>query len=404
MTGKNTIEADFHPSPHRHRRRPGIIFLMRHPPGRIGGVQTHSSRLASGLGRSFEVERITCYGPLWASILYSPGFYLRSACSSAQLVHCDDALTSLVGSLVRSGTGKRVVATVHGMDVIMPIPWYQRMLKRALTSMDAVVCVSRATAEEVRKRGVDPRRIEIIPNSAEVVRDPLEKNEKLYQGIQQLTGIDLRGKKVLFSLGRPIRRKGFDYFIREVFPHLPPNCVYIAAGPSTKALGWAGPFTRLVGEKWHHLALVALGRDTVHEKLVKLSQRPRIYYLNDISDQLRNMLYYASDLFIMPNRRVEGDMEGFGIVALEASARGVPVVATGIEGITDAVVDGKNGYCVPEGDPEAMARTIRQLLENKAELLDLGKRAAEFSVRQFSSESITRQYESLFARILRVTV
>lgn len=384
------------------RKRPGIVFLMRHPPGRIGGVQIHSARLASGLSRSFEVERIAWHGPFWASILYSPGFYLRSALSSARLVHCDDALTSLVGSLIRSGTGKRVVATVHGMDVIMPIPWYQRRLEKALTSMDAVVCVSRATAEEVRKRGVDPSRIEIIPNSAEVVQAPLEKNKGLYQGIQQLTGIDLRGKKVLFSLGRPIRRKGFDYFITDVFPHLPSDCVYIAAGPSTRTLGWAKPVTRLVGEKWTHLALVSLGRDTVHEKLVQLSRQPRIYYLNDISARLRNMLYYASDLFIMPNRRVEGDMEGFGIVALEASARGVPVVATGIEGITDAVVDGKNGYCVPEDDPGAMARTIRELLEDRARLAELGKKAAEFSKRRFSSESITRQYESLFCRILQL--
>jgi len=402
MTRKCTIAVDdFHAGPHRPGKRPGVIFLVRHAPGRIGGVSTHCSRLAAGLSRSFEVESINWHGPDWASMFYSPAFYFRSARSSAQLVHCDDALTSLIGSLIRSGTGKKVVATAHGMDVIMPIPWYQRMLTRALTRMDAVVCVSRATAEAVRKRGVDPRRIEIIPNSAEVLSNPLEKDEQIYRDIQQLTGIDLRGKKVLFSLGRPIKRKGFDYFISDVFPHLPPDCVYIAAGPGTKTPGWAGPMARLMGKKRIHLALVALGMDSVHEKLVELSRRPRVYYLNDISDQLRNMLYYASDLFIMPNRRVEGDMEGFGIVALEASVRGVPVVATGIEGITDAVVEGKNGYCVPERDPEAMARTIRRLLENQVELSELGKKAAEFSMQRFSSETVTRQYEAVFTRVLR---
>ena len=95
------------------RKKLGVIFLERGKPGTIGGVQIHGSRLADGLRRSFKAEHITWHGPLWASMFYTPGFYVRAARSSGLLVHCDDALTSLIGSLIRSGTGKKVVAFIH---------------------------------------------------------------------------------------------------------------------------------------------------------------------------------------------------------------------------------------------------------------------------------------------------
>jgi glycosyltransferase involved in cell wall biosynthesis len=80
------------------------------------------------------------------------------------------------------------------------------------------------------------------------------------------------------------------------------------------------------------------------------------------------MLYNASDIFIMPNMTVPGDMEGFGIVALEAGSCGLPVIASNIEGIQDAVIDGKTGYLVREGDVEGFLRGIRDMNLKKADV------------------------------------
>lgn len=381
-------------------RKSKLIFLLRQKPGSIGGVQSHGARLMQGLDGSFQIQAIQWPGPAWASVFNFPGFYYQAARSNGLLVHCDDALTALLGSAIRSRTSKAVVATVHGHDVTLPIPWYQKAISRALKNLDAVICVSRATAAEVRKRGIEPRKIQVIPNSCGEVPDLLEKNEELYRAVESLTGINLRGRRVLFSLGRPVRRKGFDVFIREVFPYLPADCVYMVAGPAISQPCWSEPLGRLLGGKWVDLALIALGRDSVHKQLLELSRRPRVYYLTGVSDSLRHMLFAASDLFIMPNRRIEGDMEGFGIVALEASVHGVPVVAVGIEGIPDAVVQGRNGFLVPENDPGAMARTIRQLLENPRELREFGKSAAKFCLQHFSPAKVASRYEALFHRIL----
>ncbi len=382
------------------RQKDHLIFLTRKHPDSIGGVQRHSARLIEGMKDSFDVENIRWKGPEWGAPFYFPYFYYKSMRNGARLLHCDDAVTALVGAPIRRNSKKKVVATVHGLDVVLPIPWYQRRLQKAFAHLDKIVCVSEATAIQVRSRGLPDEKIEVIPNAAEDVKNHPRKSEDLYREIEKQAGIDLRGKRVLFSLGRPLKRKGFDYFIREVFPHLPENCVYIAAGPKPKSPRWIKTARPLLGKKYHDLLLIASGAHTVHDELKNLSQHPRVFYLNGVDEDMRELLFAASDLFIMPNRTVPGDMEGFGIVALEAAIRGIPVVATGIEGVIDAVINGRNGYCVPEGDVAAMVEIIKALLDDPERLSSLGLQAMEYTKTHFSSSIIHGRYEKIFNNLL----
>lgn len=377
-----------------------IIFLTRKHPGSIGGVQSHSLRLREGLGDHFEIDRIGWNGPEWAAPIYFPMFYLKTLARDAGLVHCDDAVTALIGARIKEKSSKKVVATVHGLDVVIPIPWYQRKLRDALRMLDKIICVSGATAEQVRNRGIPEEKIEIIPNVAENGVSPRAGKEELYRLLLERTGIDLRRKKILFSLGRPLRRKGFDYFITEVLPRLPEEYVYIAGGPEPKAPAWIKTARPILGEKNYRLMMLASGCDTVHLELKKLNGRPGVHYLNGVSDDTRDMLFSLCDIFVMPNRTVEGDMEGFGIVALEAAVRGKPVVATGIEGITDAVINGQNGFCVAEGDAAGMANVIRSLGDNPERLRAFGLKAKEFTEQRFSPAIVYGRYKDLFEKLL----
>ena len=106
-----------------------------------------------------------------------------------------------------------------------------------------------------------------------------------------------------------------------------------------------------------------------------------------------------ADIFIMPNIRSEGDAEGFGLVTLEAAACGLPVLASGIEGITDAVIEGENGWLLPSQDANAWKGKIIQLLSDKKELKAFGKKAQEYTVRNFSWEKMCEGYESVFKKI-----
>ena len=382
------------------RQRDHLIFLTRKHPDSIGGVQRHSARLIEGMKDSFEVENIRWKGPEWGAPFYFPYFYYKSIRNGASLLHCDDAVTALVGARIRRSSKKKVVATVHGLDIVLPIPWYQRRLQGALAHLDKIVCVSEATAIQVRSRGLPDEKIEVIPNAAEDVENRLDKDESLYREIERQAKIDLRGKRVLFSLGRPLKRKGFDYFIREVFPHLPENCVYIAAGPEPKSPRWLKTVRPLLGKKYHDLLLLASGALTVHDELKNLSRHPRLFYLNGVDEEMRELLFAASDLLIMPNRTVPGDMEGFGIVALEAAIRGVPVVATGIEGVIDAVIHDENGLCVPEGDVAAMVKIIKALLDDPERLSSLSLKAMKYTRTHFSSSVIHGRYEKIFNDLL----
>lgn len=378
-----------------------VLFLIRKNPDTIGGIQRHNARLLAGISGSFQIEPIIWRGPEWGAPLYFPLFYYKTARNGADLIHCDDAVTAIVGSALKRNTGKKAIATVHGLDVILPIKRYQKAVSRALSSLDRVICVSEATARQVEARGVPRDRIEVIPNSAEKVPVISSKNDGFLAKIRNLTGVDLQGKKVLFSLGRPLRRKGFDYFIRNVFAHLPEDFVYVVAGPPQKIPSWLKSARPFLKNDTYRKLLIASGCDSISPELEKLSEMPRVHYLKAVSEELRELLYAASDLFIMPNRTVDGDMEGFGIVALEAAARGVPVIATGIEGITDAVIHGENGFCINENDNAGMIKTIITLTDDAAGLKTFGEKARAFTEQRFAPDTVYSRYEKIFEDLLR---
>ena len=377
-----------------------LIFLIRKHPQSVGGVQRHSARLSEGFSQIYKVDKINWYGPEWGAPIYFPVFYQRAIRNGAHLVHCDDAVTALIGAKIRENSSKKVIATVHGLDVILPIQWYQNRLKKALGNLDKIVCVSRATAAEVINRGIPPEKIAIIPNAAEKIQRTYQRNDSTYARLKELTGYDFKDKIILYSLGRPLKRKGFDSFAASVMPYLPDDFIYVVAGPKPKIPSWINTFKPIFPPQTFHKLLLASGCYSCHNEMVQLSKNPRIIYINEINDEIRNLLFAVSDLFIMPNRTIEGDMEGFGIVALEASARGVPVVATGIEGITDAVIDGRNGYCVAEGDFRGMAEVIAGLINNPQKLAVLKQNANKLAQNEFSMEAIIKKYEDVFQDLL----
>jgi phosphatidyl-myo-inositol dimannoside synthase len=85
----------------------------------------------------------------------------------------------------------------------------------------------------------------------------------------------------------------------------------------------------------------------------------------------------AADVFVMPARSRPPDVEGFGLVFLEANACGRPVVGADAGGVPDAIVPGVTGELVPPDDPPALAGTLVYLLEDRAYAARLGRQGRE---------------------------
>ncbi|MBI3814636.1 MAG: glycosyltransferase family 4 protein [Nitrospinae bacterium] len=158
----------------------------------------------------------------------------------------------------------------------------------------------------------------------------------------------LKGKKILLTLGRLVERKGHDYVIKAlpgVIQEIP-EIHYLIAGN--------GP---------HKLELEKLAE--------KLNIKDYITFAGFIPDEELPAYYALCDIFIMVSREIKekGDVEGFGIVYLEANSAKKPVIAGRSGGISDAVEDGVNGIMVNPTDEKEIADAIIKLMkddENRA--------------------------------------
>jgi phosphatidyl-myo-inositol dimannoside synthase len=153
---------------------------------------------------------------------------------------------------------------------------------------------------------------------------------------------------VLATLGRLVRRKGSRWFVEAVLPLLPDHVHYIVAG--------SGPELEPIRKAARAAGVAA-----------------RVHLLGAVDDELREAVLQGADVFVQPNIAVPGDMEGFGLVTIEAALRGTPVVAAALEGILDAVVDGETGILLPPQEAQAWADRIRALCTDRGARDALGQ-------------------------------
>ncbi|MCY4206261.1 MAG: glycosyltransferase family 4 protein [Bacteroidetes bacterium] len=232
-------------------------------------------------------------------------------------------VTGALATLIRkkcSSANIKLSAIAHGRDVTLPGIYQTLQVRRTLNALDSVLPVSQATATECEKRGMPPSRIRVTPNGVTLSRYTLG-TEKEKTGLQ------------LLSVGRLVKRKGFTWFVDQVMPQLPVHVQYKIAG--------TGP-----------------EQDAIQKAAKLRGLEDRVHLLGRASDEDLAILYRESDLLIMPNLPVSGDMEGFGVVMLEAGASGTPAIAAALEGIRDVITNGVNGQLVPSGDVKKFKEAI----------------------------------------------
>ena len=318
-----------------------ILFITRNYPPKTGGLEAYSYHLI----REFEsratgtsVHKIVLTRSVGHLVWFLPYGFARALYlilrHSIPSVHLCDGLLAPVGLLLKRLTKATVSITIHGLDITYPNNCYQWVVPRCVRRLDTVVCVSRATRDACLGRGITAGRCTVIANGIDPDEFAMGVDQPCARArLGRRLGISIRDKTILFSLGRQVKRKGVAWFVRTVLPRLDETYVYAIAGE--------GPELGKIGRTISDLRL-----------------KNRVMVLGRVSEDDKRLLYNGSDIFIMPNIAVPGDMEGFGIVAIEAGCCGLPVVACNVDGIGDAVLNGRTGYLVEEGDVAGYCRII----------------------------------------------
>jgi phosphatidyl-myo-inositol dimannoside synthase len=157
--------------------------------------------------------------------------------------------------------------------------------------------------------------------------------------LKTFRGVALHSGKILLSVGRLVPRKGIDTVLEALrrLDRSRSDFVYIIAGD--------GP------DKPRLQALAA-----------QAGVADRVVFAGRVGHEELAALYNRADLFLMPSRNVGDDVEGFGIVFIEAGSYGIPVIGGLSGGVAEAVRDGKNGFLVDPLDPDELAAKIEMIL------------------------------------------
>lgn len=292
----------------------------------------------------------------------------------ADVILFSSMVTASLSYFVRGRLSIPMVTINHGRDVTLPVGPYQWFLPKVFSSLDGIISVSQATRRESIKRGMDASKGVALPNGFDlkILKDLPEKSSARSY-LSNNFGISLKDRYMLLTVGRQVKRKGHEWFIRNVLPNIKSQVVYVTIGD--------GPEINNI-------------RQAVQESDVK----DRIHLLGRQPDKILKKAYAAADLFIMPNIPVEGDMEGFGIVLLEANMSETPALASDLEGIKDVITDGKNGYRIPDHEPELFANKVDELLSGN--LKKFSAKTREHVTEQFSWQAVADQYVAYLEQVI----
>jgi phosphatidylinositol alpha-1,6-mannosyltransferase len=202
-----------------------------------------------------------------------------------------------------------------------------------------VIVNSRFTAAAAIRHGAAPDLVRVVHPVVDASRFDCRRS-----GLEIRKRYRLDGRQVLLTVGRLVPRKGHDTVLRAL-PELlrqVPEAHYLVVGEGPE-------------------------RDKLEAYATELGLIDRVTFTGHVRDEALPSYYSAADLFVMVSReRPElGDIEGFGIVYLEASAAGRAVVAGRSGGVPDAVEDGISGILVEPDDPHRLAETLGRLLQDR---------------------------------------
>ncbi len=299
------------------------------------------------------------------------------------VVHCGVLLPDgMTGWLLNQTLGKPYIIYAYGKEILenqLDIK-NRKLMELIINNASLVVSISQYTEDLLKDFGVPEHKLrKILPgiDSNKWLTDvSLEKITQFKQKYK------LENKSVILTVARLIERKGHDKVI-EAMPQI------LAQFPDTVYL--------IVGEGKERSRLEKL-RD-------QLGLENHIIFTGEVSDEDLLAYYKLGTVFAMISRQPPGshEVEGFGIVYLEANISGLPVVAGKSGGIPDAVLDGKTGYLVDPFSSEEVGNAIIKLLENPQLRQQMAENGTQRALKELSWSKAGKILEKINNKVITET-
>jgi len=383
-----------------------VLFITHKYPPSIGGMQKQSYELINGFAKKHTVHMLVhdnnSSKVKFLLTLKSRVKKILDENPGISMIHLNDGLMAYFAFPIKKITNVPVLVTLHGLDIVFPSILFQKIVVNRFKKLDGVIAVSQATADECLKRGFDKDKVFVVRNGVDIDLAEIEKKESFRPVLEEKLGIPLEGKKFLVSIGRSVRRKGFSWFMNNVLPNLDRDTIYLIIGPPQKHIRLISMIMKILPNRVSNLISLLLGLGMDELDIQKAMKQPEIenraFYLGKLPFSELVQVMKHSDMFVMPNIKIPGDAEGFGLVALEASICGLPVLASSLEGITCAVNDGLNGFLVPPENRTAWVEKINTLLSDRKFLKRFGELSTDYTINHYSWDRMVDGYSEVFEK------
>lgn len=374
-----------------------LLITLEYPP-MIGGVAMYYLGLAKALGQNriaviagacgthqekesvpvIRTSLLASWGPFrwWKSVWE---MWRAQTLYPARFIGVGQLLPIGIAALILHGiTGIRYIVFCHGMDILQAASYTRKKITARIILRHAslVVVNSESTRSLLRTHFG-------IPSHACVVVYPCVDIKEIPSHFR------FDDSPTILSVARLVARKGIDRLIKALPALLLkiPSAQYIVIGD--------GP------EREH---LVRLAQRTIFfdrdaNTFRTVLDAGKVRFLGALNRQSVLQWYQSCDVFALPVSALADDIEGFGIVFLEAGAFGKPSVAGATGGVTEAVIDGETGILVQPEDGGALTDALVRLLRDSALRERLGAQAHTRVMKQFQWEYQSAIFLEALSRI-----
>lgn len=291
------------------------------------------------------------------------------------MIHAARPLSEgLVARLVKLRTGTPYVCYSHGEDINIAttsreLRW---LTNRVLRGATAVIANSNFTRELLLKEwAMPPERVKLLHPGADCTYFcPAEPDAAARERL------GWTGRRVVLTAGRLQRRKGQDTLIevtarlRERFPDL-------------------------------LLAIIGDGEEKARlsDMVTRLGVSNHVKFMGELSDADLLHCYQQCDLFALANRTIGKDVEGFGMVLVEAQSCGRPVLAGASGGTAETLRPGESGVVVPCDRPDEPTAALAELLADPAKLSAMGRAGRAWVTGKFDWPILAAEAQKVFAEL-----